>query len=270
MWFQLIAPPEQFSSHLYWMLAISPVFLWPSTLQYRYAKVEQRSQFGGETCRSHGREEEACDVPARYSCDNVPVCEGFLCTQTGIFNTPSICSLRPFLFGVAAGLELIPAALGREAGQMSILQWVAALSFSDRVRKSLWSSTLKGVSWGVRWCYDHLLQVLYKALNTLFWALSVWKELVIKHHIIVCCPPGRCIPRTLQCNGEDDCGDMSDEEGCRRVPKPCRQDAEEYWGIENLAKGWARSPLVCPKKLFLNVLFLFKHVALLSPTYTPL
>ncbi|XP_030607988.1 complement component C8 beta chain [Archocentrus centrarchus] len=98
--------------------------------RYRYAKVEQRAQFGGEMCKSHGREEEACNVPARYTCDSVPVCEGFLCTQTG-----------------------------------------------------------------------------------------------------------RCIPRTLQCNGEDDCGDMSDEEGCRRVPKPCRQDAEEYWGIENLAKG---------------------------------
>lgn len=30
---------------------------------------------------------------------------------------------------------------------------------------------------------------------------------------------------------------MSDENGCRKVAKPCRQKAEEYWGIENLAKG---------------------------------
>ncbi|XP_071347823.1 complement component C8 beta chain isoform X2 [Trachinotus anak] len=30
---------------------------------------------------------------------------------------------------------------------------------------------------------------------------------------------------------------MSDEVGCRKVPKPCRQEVEEYWGIENLAKG---------------------------------
>lgn len=52
-------------------------------------------------------------------------------------------------------------------------------------------------------------------------------------------PPrsGRCIHRTLQCSGEDDCGDMSDEVGCKKVSKPCRWEAEEYWGIENLAKG---------------------------------
>ncbi|KAM7401132.1 hypothetical protein PAMA_005359 [Pampus argenteus] len=98
--------------------------------KYRFAKLTQPSQFGGEPCNFHGREEEACEVPSRYSCDNIPVCEGFLCTQTG-----------------------------------------------------------------------------------------------------------RCIPRTLQCNGEDDCGDMSDEAGCKRGQKPCRQEAEEYWGIENLAKG---------------------------------
>uniref|UniRef100_A0A3Q3QAQ9 Complement component C8 beta chain n=1 Tax=Monopterus albus TaxID=43700 RepID=A0A3Q3QAQ9_MONAL len=98
--------------------------------RYRYAKLEQPSQFGGLPCNFHGREEETCNVPSRYICDNVPLCEGFLCTQTG-----------------------------------------------------------------------------------------------------------RCIHRTLQCNGEDDCGDMSDEVGCRGALKPCRQEAEEYWGIENLAKG---------------------------------
>uniref|UniRef100_A0A8C2XFN7 Complement component C8 beta chain n=2 Tax=Cyclopterus lumpus TaxID=8103 RepID=A0A8C2XFN7_CYCLU len=97
--------------------------------RYRYAKLDQPSQFGGQPCNFHDREEEACDVSARYTCDNVPLCEGFLCTQTG-----------------------------------------------------------------------------------------------------------RCIHRTLQCSGEDDCGDMSDEAGCKNVPNPCKQ-AEEYWGIENLAKG---------------------------------
>uniref|UniRef100_UPI0037E7F857 complement component C8 beta chain-like n=1 Tax=Semicossyphus pulcher TaxID=241346 RepID=UPI0037E7F857 len=98
--------------------------------RYRFAKLQQPSQFGGQPCNFHGGEEEACDVPARYTCDNVPLCEGFLCTQTG-----------------------------------------------------------------------------------------------------------RCIPRTLQCSGEDDCGDMSDEAGCKAASKPCRQEVEEYWGIENLAKG---------------------------------
>ncbi|KAM9349958.1 complement component C8 beta chain [Symphorus nematophorus] len=98
--------------------------------KYRYAKLEQPSQFGGQPCNSHGREEQACTVPARYTCDSVPLCEGFLCTQTG-----------------------------------------------------------------------------------------------------------RCIHRTLKCNGEDDCGDMSDEVGCKRVSKPCREEVDEYWGIENLAKG---------------------------------
>ncbi|XP_076601152.1 complement component C8 beta chain [Chaetodon auriga] len=98
--------------------------------RYRYAKLDQPSQFGGQPCNFHDREEEACPVSARYTCNSVPLCEGFLCNQTG-----------------------------------------------------------------------------------------------------------RCIPRTLQCSGEDDCGDMSDEAGCKRVSKPCREQVEEYWGIENLAKG---------------------------------
>ncbi|KAM9323006.1 complement component C8 beta chain [Pholidichthys leucotaenia] len=98
--------------------------------RYRYARLERPSQFGGEQCQSHDREEEACAVSDRYTCTSVPLCEGFLCKQTG-----------------------------------------------------------------------------------------------------------RCVPRTLQCNGEDDCGDMSDEAGCKRGSPPCRSEAEEYWGIENLAKG---------------------------------
>ncbi|XP_075875910.1 complement component C8 beta chain [Nelusetta ayraudi] len=98
--------------------------------RYRYAKLEQPAQFGGQQCNFVGREEEECTISSRYTCDNVPLCQGFLCTHTG-----------------------------------------------------------------------------------------------------------RCIHRTLQCSGEDDCGDMSDEVGCRRTSPPCREEAEEYWGIENLAKG---------------------------------
>ncbi len=72
----------------------SSVFFWPFmcfypyTVQYRYAKLEQPSQFGGQPCNFHGREEEDCTVPARYTCDNIPLCEGFLCAHTGI---PHIC-----------------------------------------------------------------------------------------------------------------------------------------------------------------------------------
>ncbi|KAK9538853.1 hypothetical protein VZT92_004000 [Zoarces viviparus] len=51
--------------------------------RYRHAKLDLPSQFGGQPCNFHDREEEACDVSARYTCNSVPLCEGFLCNQTG-------------------------------------------------------------------------------------------------------------------------------------------------------------------------------------------